>query len=106
MKIEEISSVQIDTLRRAAEYILGCWDWESPTLFGLSKEEFGAACIAKLNTVEAEAAFIRVGHSSLNEMLNGARALSSEQIEATLGVTSAQASALSNEISSLFPGEF
>ncbi|MFN8994954.1 MAG: hypothetical protein ACK5X3_15010 [Pseudomonadota bacterium] len=40
MKAPDLSPKQLDAVRASFEYWLRNWDWEMPTLTGLSREEF------------------------------------------------------------------
>ena len=76
------------------------WDWECPTLFGLSLEEFGEVIRAWPEISAAgpgNTALAALG--AFRELLYGASSLPPDQIENTIGISFTDAKALYTTIS-------
>lgn len=92
----------------ALRYWLARWDWEAPTLFGLSKPEFEAVSSAWTNagtSFHAESPCYLAATGALRELLHGAYAVSPARVQQLLVIEQTAAELLLARLNSHSRGE-
>jgi len=99
MKFNGLSEIQKSHVIDIIEYWINNWDWECPTLFGVSYEDFSVFASAWPRSVEDMSPIAeRVIFGALRELLYGASALSPAEIKEILGVSYEEAESILREL--------
>jgi hypothetical protein len=97
MSLDDLSPEQIAAIRHSLEYWISHWDWESPTLFGLSQDDFSEIVGGWPQSVferQEDSALAVLG--ALREILHGASAPS--DVPSIVGIGHSEASALLTQL--------
>lgn len=100
-----LTTEQATAIRRALRYWVERWDWESPTLFGLSKPEFSAAIDAEISPEHSVGAYRLASLGALRELLHGANAAKAGSLPSILGLSRSEAVSLMAAVSKQVDGE-
>lgn len=87
MDASKISDLNRHAMCQAMHYWIARWDWECPTLFGIELDEFKEH--ARSLCSDSSDWTLEIGvtaNNVLNELLNGASALSRDKLEETIGI--------------------
>lgn len=97
MSLDDLSPEQIAAIHRSLEHWISHWDWECPTLFGLSQDDFSEIVGGWSQSVferQEDSALAIVG--SLREILHGASA--PRDVPSIIGIGHSEASALLTQL--------
>ena len=98
---------QDTAVAHALAYWIAHWDWESPTLFGISEEEFtliAAAWSTGRQPLSGADAHWIAAIGALRELLYGACAIPALRVPEVLGIESPRAEALLERLESVRGG--
>ena len=99
MDISDLSATEQEALRSILRYWAEHWDWESPTLFGMQRDEFTDVlgqwphCLTQN---ERAASLALVG--AVREFLHGASAVKKEHVKNVTGLSYADAEELMEKL--------
>lgn len=95
MEISRLSEKDKYAIIRSVNYWIDHWDWECPTIFGSSLEDFSYLSDSwpqSIRGMSSSADMIITG--SLRELLYGASSLRPEEVEGILGINFTEAKKL------------